>query len=68
MLKKIEMKVHFLFEAREYIASTDKKKSLDDMEADLHKARRNKKIENKKLEDKKAQEERKEKNMARIRK
>ena len=68
MLKKIEMKVHFLTEARIFIAGSDKSKNLDEMEADMHKARRNKKIENKKLLDKKAQEERKEKNMARIRK
>jgi hypothetical protein len=49
MLKKIEMRVHFLFEAREHIANgKDTKKTLEDKEAELHKQRRDRKIFTKK--------------------
>lgn len=68
MLRKIEFKLDYLVEAREYIQNSDKRKDLDAKEQKLHQDRREERIQNKKLEEKRLQEERKEKNMARIRK
>lgn len=48
MLRKIEYKLNYLVEAREYILVGNKKKELDEMEKDLHNARKDDNIIKKK--------------------
>ena len=67
MLRKIEVKLNFLVEARGYIVKTQLK-DLNKMEFELHNERRDKKIKKKKAEERLMLEERQRKNMARIRK
>ena len=68
ILRKIEQRLNFLSEAREYIAAGDKRKSLDDREKELHIKRKEKNIDRKKALENEIQEERQRKNMERIRK
>lgn len=67
MLRRIEMQLNHLCEARDDIASK-KKKELDDKEAKLHAERRQQRIEKKKMEEELKKDERQRKNRARIKK
>ena len=68
MLRKIENKLNYLTEARDYIAAGGKKKDLEKREGELHNARKEERIKRKQVTELELQEERQRKNMAKIRK
>ena len=68
MLRKIELKLNYLVEAREYIALGEKKDELETKEKQRHTIRKEENIKKKRQKEYMIQEERQRKNMERIRK
>eukprot|EP00347_Sterkiella_histriomuscorum_P005172 403357620 len=68
MLRKIEQKLNYLAEAKDYIANGNKKKDLDVKEKELHIMRKEQNIQKTKMREQLIQEERQRKNRERIRK
>lgn len=68
MLRKIELKLNFLVEAREHNLLGNKKKDLEEKEKELHNYRKAENIKKKKAKEDELIEDRQRKNMERIRK
>ncbi|CDW84021.1 UNKNOWN [Stylonychia lemnae] len=68
MIRKIEQKLLYLTEARDFIAIGNKKKDLEKKEVELHNNRKQERIQKKKIVEEELRLERQKKNMARIKK